>query len=85
MGRELITTKGEKGTGLGFQIVVDTVRLLRGIVHVASSTVSTTDFPAGTIISLRLPKHADAPSLDRPDASGIVIEEYEQHFNYIYT
>ena len=85
MGRELVTTKGEKGTGLGFQIVVDTVKKLRGIVHIASSTISSEDLPAGTIISLRLPKHADAPTCSGPDDPGIVIEDYEQHFNYIYS
>lgn len=84
MGRELITTKGEKGTGLGFQIVVDTVRRLRGVVHIASSTVGAPDLPAGTIISLRLPKHASAPSLSSPDTAGILIEDYELHFKYIY-
>jgi signal transduction histidine kinase len=55
-GEEMVSTKGESGAGLGIMIVLDLMRRMGGHVLIASATDASADCPAGTIVSLCLPK-----------------------------
>jgi sensor histidine kinase regulating citrate/malate metabolism len=81
MGKELVSTKGEKGTGLGFQIVVETLTRLQGSVIIATLTVPTPEFAAGTIISLKLPKVVRKTA---PRESLIIASDPRKHFEVVY-
>ena len=82
VGRDLVSTKGEKGTGLGFQIVVETVKRLGGSVLIATS-VESDGRPAGTIVSLKLPRHADAAPLSEAEDSPVVVNDITAHFDLV--
>jgi len=57
LGQSLVTTKGQRGTGLGMRIVIDSVARLKGRVVLATATKSSLNVPAGTVMSLYIPKN----------------------------
>lgn len=59
LGSPFVNGMNSKGLGLGMFIVLDVVGRMGGQVQLASSTESTDVLPAGTVISLRLPKAND--------------------------
>jgi signal transduction histidine kinase len=72
-GRRLLTTtKGEKGSGLGLNLVKDFVRRLGGRVRLASAAEDVGDLPAGTVITLCLP--SDERTAARGETDGDVLE-----------
>lgn len=58
LGRELVSTKGEMGSGLGTRIMLEAIQRLGGMTHLASSREAG-EFPAGTCVVFHLPLDAD--------------------------
>lgn len=76
LGQMLVTTKGSRGTGLGMCIVIESLARLNGRVVLATSRDTTEHAPAGSIVSLYLPKNS-ATTIINSD-SLIVSSQYEQ-------
>lgn len=55
LGKELVSTKGELGSGLGTRLMLETVDRLGGEVKMATSRHSLDSVPAGTCVTLRIP------------------------------
>jgi signal transduction histidine kinase len=77
LGEAFVSTKGDRGTGLGFNIILDTVARLRGFVRIATSTRASQSFPAGTVVSLVLPKHAEMDG--GWPRSPMIVADYESY------
>jgi signal transduction histidine kinase len=60
LGSPFVSGQDSKGMGLGMYIVLDVVGRMGGQVQIATSTESIGRFPAGSIVSFRLPKTGNA-------------------------
>ena len=72
-GKKLLTTKGNRGNGLGLHIVVDYIRRMGGRVRLASATGPVDGVPGGTVVSLCLPRDEAAYS------PGLEIRPYAEY------
>jgi signal transduction histidine kinase len=84
LGQSLVSTKGTKGTGLGFTIMIETLHRLGGHLRIASSTQPTETFPAGTVVSMALPKRSAIPSMSK-EKSRVVVEDYEGYRKHVFS
>ena len=80
IGRELISTKGELGAGLGSRILLEAVARLGGAVQLATATQSDA-FPPGTCLTFQLPEH---PPEEQPgEAPGERAEVQKYSFQFV--
>jgi len=81
LGTPLVQGRDAGGMGLGMHIVVEMLGRMGGQVHIASSTTPIAEFPAGTVISLRLPKTDQAGrGEDDADRQRVVLHhEYARY------
>jgi signal transduction histidine kinase len=75
LGKTLVSTKGVKGMGLGLSIAVNLIDRIGGTLRIATSTESSHEFPAGTVVSICVPtKASDA---NRPAGPPLqIISDY---------
>lgn len=81
VGRRLTSTKGEAGAGIGLLITTRLARAMGGTVRIASSTTSAGPCPAGTVVSLCLPK-PDAPPAPHGAAEPPVLIPRRHYLDY---
>jgi signal transduction histidine kinase len=81
LGNPLVRGGDTKGMGLGTYIIIDAVRRAGGEVQVATSTVPVGRFPAGTVVSLRLPKTEQArhATEETDEPCFVILRDYAAH------
>jgi two-component system sensor histidine kinase RegB len=78
LGHRWVSTRGEEGAGLGVFIMLDLLKRLNGWLVVASSTQEVNGYPAGSVVSLVIPRRTipAVPDRERPIGEIIVREDY---------
>lgn len=77
LGQELVSTKGEMGSGLGTRIMIESIQRLGGITKMATSTEAG-DVPAGTCVVFHLPLSNDNPLPSAGDQPLQFNSDYEE-------
>ncbi len=85
LGNPFVSGRNSKGLGLGMYIISEVIGRMGGYVQVASSTEPAGALPAGTVVSLRLPKTEEVSrqSADMSQPRITVLQDYTQYRTHI--